>query len=188
MENTDTVNKTDAVDNKPVDLLDNSLAIAEWQAVDPAYLKLLRINLLFQLVIAGGALAVFLWFMPPEIKIFFQIIAAIYGVIFLWLFFRWAPKTVSRLQYWLRDDDIQMQKGYLYWRHLSIASNRIQHLEVTQGPIERYLGLSSLVIYTAGTMGSDMKLPGLRLETAQTIKARLLKKINAEEIDAHEDL
>lgn len=172
MENT-ALNNTDSVD---------------WQPVDSAYSKLLRVNLLIQFIIAGGALAAFLWFMPPEIKIFFQIIAVIYGVIILWLFFRWAPKTVARLKYLLRDDDIQMQKGYLYWRHLSIASNRIQHIEVTQGPLERYFGLSTLIIYTAGTMGSDMRLPGLRYETAQTIKARLLKKINAEEIDTHESL
>ncbi len=160
----------------------------DWQSVDPAYKKLLRIHILIQILASTAMLGFFYWILPPETHVFFYGLFAIAATLFGWLFFIWAPKTAKRLQYVLREDDIQLKRGYLYWRHLAISCNRIQHLEVSQGPIERYLGLGRLVVYTAGTMGSDMKLPGLALETAQTIKAQLLKKINAEEIESDESL
>lgn len=159
-----------------------------WQSVDPAYKKLLRVRLLIQILFVSVALSVFYWILPPEAHLFIYGLVALALVVFGWLFFVWAPKTAKRLQYGLRDDDIQLKRGYLFWRHMAISCNRIQHLEVTQGPIERYLGLGCLVVYTAGTMGSDMKLPGLALAVAQKIKAQLLKKINAEEIESDENL
>ncbi|MBK8188299.1 MAG: PH domain-containing protein [Cellvibrio sp.] len=160
----------------------------EWQLVDPAYKKLLRIHQLIQMLVLSGALIFLYWVLPPGTRVFLYSLFAIALLILGWLFFVWVPNTTKRLQYVLRDDDIQLRRGYLYWRHLAISCNRIQHLEVTQGPLERYLGLGCLVVYTAGTMGSDMKLPGLALETAQKIKAQLLKKINAEEIESDESL
>lgn len=158
-----------------------------WQSVDPAYSKLLRFNLTIWTVFAGVVLGFFIWLMPEAI-IVFQIIAAVYFLIIIWLFFIWVPKILKRLKYVLHDEDIQLQKGYLYWRQLAIAANRIQHIEVTQGPLERFLGLASLVIYTAGSIGSDMKLPGLNLRTAQEIRARLLEKIKSEESGQHDSL
>jgi membrane protein YdbS with pleckstrin-like domain len=158
-----------------------------WQSVDPNYSKLLRVNLVIWTIVAVLVLGFFIWIMP-ELKIFFQIVAAAYFLIMIWLFWVWVPKTLKRLKYVLHDEDIQLQKGYLYWRQLAIAANRIQHIEVTQGPLERYLGLASLVIYTAGSIGSDMKLPGLCLETAQEIRVRLLEKIKSEESGWHESL
>ena len=79
-------------------------------------------------------------------------------------------------------------KVSLYWRQVSVACNRIQHLEVSQGPLERHLGLATLSVFTAGTLGSDMKLPGLKLQTATNMKFHLLDKINAEELDVDESL
>lgn len=160
----------------------------DWQSVDPAYKTLLRIRQLIQLAVILAGLIFFYWVLPPELHNILYGVVAFIAIVFGWLFFIWAPNTARRLQYGLREDDIQLKRGYLYWRHMAISCNRIQHLEVTQGPIERYLGLGCLVVYTAGTMGSDLKLPGLDLETAQKIKAQLLKKINAEEIESDESL
>ena len=160
----------------------------EWQPVNPAYKKLLRIHMLIQILFVSVALTGFYWILPPETHLFIYGLSAVGLMAFSWLFFDWAPNTAKRLQYVMCDDDIQLKRGYLYWRHLAISCNRIQHIEVTQGPIERYFGLGCLVVYTAGTMGSDMKLPGLALETAQKMKAQLLKKINAEEIESDESL
>ena len=39
--------------------------------------------------------------------------------------------------------------------------SRIQHTDVTQGPFERWLGLGTLVIYTAGTEHAAVPIEGL---------------------------
>lgn len=161
---------------------------SEWQSVDPSYRKLLRLHVIIQALIIFPAAGFFIWIMPEEMKPILLSLAGIYLLIIIWLLFVWAPKTAKRLQYLLRDDDINLQKGFIYWRQVSVACNRIQHIEVSQGPFERHLGLATLSVFTAGTLGSDMKLPGLKLETATKIKARLLDKINAEELEADESL
>lgn len=167
---------------------ENTIQEILWQAIDPAYRKLLRLYILIQMLVAFPAIGFFIWVMPEEARYVLMGLAAIIALVAIWLLLIWAPKTAQRLQYALRDDDINLQKGFVYWRQVSVACNRIQHLEVSQGPLERYLGLATLSVFTAGTMGSDMKLPGLQLEAAQKIKARLLNKINAEEIESDESL
>ena len=174
---------------KPVSVFqDDSISKIVWQAVDPAYRKLLRFYILLQMLVIISAFGFFIWIMPEEARAVLMAVAGIFVLATLWLILIWAPKTAGRLQYLLRDDDINLQKGFIYWRQVSVACNRIQHMEVSQGPLERYLGLATLSVFTAGTLGSDMKLPGLKLETATNIKSRLLDKINAEELAADESL
>lgn len=162
---------------------DQFLLNIEWQAVDPSYSTLLRMTLLIQMLVVLGGIGIFVFLMPTEIRSILLSVLAVFLLIFIWLIFIWAPKTAKRLKYALREDDINVQRGFLYWRQISVACNRIQHLEVSQGPLERYFGLAKLKIFTAGTLGSDMSLPGVKLETAQQIKSTLLKKINSEEMD-----
>ena len=51
--------------------------------------------------------------------------------------------------------------------------NRVQHVEVSQSWLERYLKLASLKIYTAGESGGDLKIRGLENETAQSMNATI---------------
>ena len=43
-------------------------------------------------------------------------------------------------------------------------------------PIERGLGLSNLLIYTASTMSADGAVPGLTAETADTLRDELARR------------
>jgi membrane protein YdbS with pleckstrin-like domain len=167
---------------------ESSIQEMNWQSVDPAYRKLLRFYVLIQMLVIIPASVFFIWVMPEEGRTLLLAFMGVYLLLLIWQLFIWVPRTAQRLQYCLREDDINLQKGFMYWRQVSVACNRIQHLEVSQGPLERYLGLATLSVFTAGTLGSDMKLPGLTLESAQKIKARLLNKINAEEIESDESL
>ena len=71
----------------------------------------------------------------------------------------------------------------MFWKLVSVSFNRIQHLEVRQGPIERAYGLATLAIYTAGTFSSDLQIPGLTLAKAQQLKTQLLNNINMEDVN-----
>ena len=44
--------------------------------------------------------------------------------------------------------------------------SRVQHTDVSQGPLERHYGLGTLVVYTAGTDHARVSLPGLAHEVA----------------------
>ena len=84
----------------------------------------------------------------------------------------------------LREKDIAFKRG-LFWRqHTMLPFNRVQHIEIHQGPIERKLGLSSLRLYTAGGSGVDLQISGLEQGRADRMKQLILEKTTNEEPEA----
>lgn len=177
-------------DNNPMELAskEQTSTVEEWRSVDRNYIKVLRAG--FGIVHAMGLLAaiIFIWLLPalPQ-SVGFVVIAVLVSSYF-WLFFIWSPKTCARIAYLVHEQDISLQKGFMFWKLISVSFNRIQHLEVRQGPIERAYGLATLVIFTAGTLGSDLQIPGLPRAIAQQLKAQLLQSINAEDANVDEPL
>lgn len=72
--------------------------------------------------------------------------------------------------YVMRERDVTYRSGYLFRSVTTVPFNRIQHSEITQGPIARKFKLSHLKIYTAGGSGSDLKIPGLDPEEAARLR------------------
>lgn len=152
------------------------LALEEWQPISPRYATALRLH---SLIYAAALLALPHFFPTLPISVWWFTAATV--LLFAFILLRWVPRRVRFTRYLMRDLDMHMQTGY-WWRNTtSVAINRIQHLEVTQGPLERMLRLSKLVLYTAGGSQSDLKLPGLDPDTAHRLKMQLLHQITQEE-------
>jgi membrane protein YdbS with pleckstrin-like domain len=96
----------------------------------------------------------------------------------LWLIF----KSFSMKAYAVRERDLIYRSGWLIQRVSICPFNRIQHCTVTAGPFERKLRLSSLSVYTAGTEGSDLKIPGLSAEMAIILRDLIMKKTGIDEL------
>ncbi|MBX0347659.1 MULTISPECIES: PH domain-containing protein [Haloarcula] len=73
----------------------------------------------------------------------------------------------------LQDDALFLVRGVLTRRDTSVPYVRVQHVDTTRGPIERTAGLASVVVYTAGSRGADITIPGLRPERATELRERL---------------
>ena len=84
--------------------------------------------------------------------------------------------SFKKKRYALRERDIIYTKGLWWSVRTSIPFNRIQHAELKQGPFERLYGLYNIKVYTAGGQSSDLVIPGLKEETAQSIKDFILGK------------
>jgi membrane protein YdbS with pleckstrin-like domain len=103
-------------------------------------------------------------------------------LLILCLFGYWLMrKSFSRKAYALRDRDIIYRSGWLIQQLSVCPFNRIQHCSINAGPFERKLGLASLSVYTAGTEGADIKIPGLKQETAHALRDFIMKKTTANE-------
>lgn len=76
----------------------------------------------------------------------------------------------------IRQYDIIYQSGFFYFTETVIPYNRIQHVEIKQGPLSRFYNLYSLRLYTAGASSGDLIIDGLDKETAQKLKAKVLAK------------
>jgi len=91
-------------------------------------------------------------------------------------------KGFANKSYALRERDIVYKSGWL-WKQMTTAPfNRVQHVSIDQGPIERHYNLAKLKIFTAGGAASDLTIPGLDPTTANDLKEFIVKK--TEEGDA----
>lgn len=86
------------------------------------------------------------------------------------------PIGYRKRSYALREKDLTYKKGWIFNSMVTIPFNRIQHTEISRGPIERKFELSTLKIYTAGGSTSDLSIPGLEVEEAQQLKDYVAKK------------
>ena len=66
-------------------------------------------------------------------------------------------------------------RGGVLWRSIVIVPrSRVQHTDVSQGPLERAFELSTLIVYTAGTEHASVALSGLERQTAFAIRDHLI--------------
>ena len=91
-----------------------------------------------------------------------------------WHAFRWPVRAYARTFYRVDEQGIEIRRG-VYWRVvISVPKSRVQHIDVTQGPIDRRFGLGTLVIHTAGTDHAKVPLDGLEHGRALAIRVHLL--------------
>ena len=91
-----------------------------------------------------------------------------------WHAYRWPPLAYAHTSYRVDNQGIEIRKG-VYWRVvINVPRSRVQHIDVSQGPIERKYGLGTLVIYTAGTDHAKVELEGLEHGRALRIRQHLL--------------
>ena len=77
-----------------------------------------------------------------------------------------------RWRYAVRDDDIWVRHGLLWMTTTVIPFSRLQFVDTRQGPVDRMLGLSMLVLHTAA-VGSVTTIPGLPTPEAEGLRQRL---------------
>jgi membrane protein YdbS with pleckstrin-like domain len=92
------------------------------------------------------------------------------------LHFRFTYLTFKNKAYAIREHDILYQTGWLRKSLHVCPYNRIQHCSVDAGVFERNLGISKLKIYTAGGDASDIVIPGLTPEEANSMRELIIQK------------
>jgi hypothetical protein len=101
--------------------------------------------------------------------------AALVLVAGLWTLAKvWPPLEHRYAGYRVGPDAFELKRGVVWRSVASVPRARIQHTDVTQGPLQRSYGLATLVIYTAGTSYSKLELAGLPHAEALRIRDELL--------------
>lgn len=94
----------------------------------------------------------------------------------------WAEREYRHTSYRLDAQGIEIRRG-VYWREVTnVPRSRVQHTDVSQGPLERRYGLGTLVIYTAGTDHAKVALSGLEHGVALRIREQLLPSGDADAV------
>lgn len=87
------------------------------------------------------------------------------------------PRRYRAWAYREEADELHIRSGLLVRSATVVPFGRVQHIDITHGPIERRLGLATLVLHTAGTRGASVPLPGLLQAEAEGMRDRIRAKI-----------
>jgi len=92
-------------------------------------------------------------------------------------FFRWLIRKRFEVEgFALRQRDVIHKYGYLWRGQTVVPFSRVQHVEITQGPIAKRFGLGTIRIFTAGGSSSDLNISGIEMEEAHRIKSFIVQK------------
>jgi membrane protein YdbS with pleckstrin-like domain len=149
----------------------------DFKSIENQYLKVILINTF------AAFLVLFLAICLADYKGLFELIENkiwIYLSLTLCFVFTILIKTIEfkKRRYVVREKDISYKKGVLFRSITTVPFNRIQHVEIDEGPISRFLGLVSLSVFTAGDSSDDLKISGLLKEEAEQIKEFISNKID----------
>lgn len=154
----------------------------EWHPLDPRVIQLDRIAGLIVTLVASAAYAsllLILWVTTELSAVALLLIAAGWPVItigFAALSWKYPALDYARTAYRIDEDVIEIRKG-VWWRSsVHVPRSRVQHLDVSQGPVERRFGLATLSMYTAGTHYGHVPLRGLAHPVALALRDRLLPR------------
>ena len=138
-------------------------------AVEPGYRNVLRVRLAISwLVLLGIALVVDRVLLAGlGLGGLLLGLTAIVAVLVLLL----VPQRIyRRLRYGLSEQLLQVVRGWLFHSDTVVPLVRVQHIDVTRGPLDKMFGTASLVVHTAGTHNSTVTVPGLAPERANEIR------------------
>ena len=79
-------------------------------------------------------------------------------------------RKYRRLSYRLTDRVLHSVHGWLFHVDTLVPFVRVQHLDVTRGPLDKLFGTASLVVHTAGTHNSIVTIDGLAPDRAGEIR------------------
>ncbi|ELY97059.1 MULTISPECIES: PH domain-containing protein [Natrialba] len=85
----------------------------------------------------------------------------------------YAVRLYQVWQFELQPDALYLERGVITFVETAVPFVRVQHVDTQFGPIERALGLSSVVVYTAGSRNADVRIPGLTPDRARELQDTL---------------
>lgn len=151
--------------------------IIQWQELDKRVISWWKIqtsigfSIFFFIILAGGTA---LWLLTPFPGFIFLLLV-LSAINLFFLNFFWLPKR--RYQSWsyrLTDTILEFRSGIIINKSVMIPLSRLQHADLIRGPIEQRLGLSSIIVHTAGTHAASHTIAGLEAETAGKLRDDLI--------------
>jgi hypothetical protein len=134
-----------------------TISVWRWQGV------------LATLIPAFWALGLVIRFGAPGL--FAPLLIVVAGLTLSWV---WPEAYYRRLRFGIDATGIAIERG-IFWRsRIAVPRARIQHTDVSQGPLQRRFGVGTLKLYTAGSRYTKIELPGLAHTEAIALRDTLL--------------
>ncbi|WP_144210517.1 PH domain-containing protein [Shewanella donghaensis] len=165
----------------------NKTLIAEsvWQSyteveltlVDKNYPKQVLVQNISMLIIAIIALVVVMTLNEALGSNEYAVITAILAVgtnLTLIRFF-----AAKKLCYGILEHEILIRRGLWWIKTTALPYSRLQHVSLSQNPLQRRFKLATLKCFSAGSGSAEIFLPGLNFKTAEQLRQHLLNRASS---------
>ena len=102
------------------------------------------------------------------------------ALIVLILILRLPQRRFHARGYAMSTDRLRVVRGLLFRHDTVVPFGRVQHIDVNQGPIERFFGIATLTLHTAGSHNASVNLPGLEEQLARDMREEIRSHIKRE--------
>lgn len=143
-----------------------------WQRIQPAMAKVQRLEgamVIAPITLAAAAVAAFtgLWWLLG--------VAVVLGAgVFVW-YALLVGRQVRAWGYAERAEDLLISHGLVFRQLVVVPYGRMQFVDVSAGPIERWAGIVTVQLHTASA-GSDARIPGLLPDDGARLRDRLAER------------
>jgi membrane protein YdbS with pleckstrin-like domain len=110
------------------------------------------------------------------------VIAGTVLVIALALVIRIPQSRYNARGYQISADRLRVVRGLLWRSDTVVPFGRVQHIDVNQGPLDRFFGIATLTLHTAGNHNASVSLPGLGEDLARTMREDIRAHIRRESL------
>jgi membrane protein YdbS with pleckstrin-like domain len=144
-----------------------------WTAVSPTLTRARRLTLALVYVLVIAAVAALFWI--PDVPVWVAWVAVGVAVVaFGWLWWL-IGRRVRSFGYAERGDDLLVSSGIMFRRLVIVPYGRMQLVDVKAGPIDRWLGITTVQLHTAAAT-TDASIPGLEPDIAAGLRDRLARR------------
>ena len=144
-----------------------------WISISPRLIIARRITLILAfIVIAAGVVALFI--VPGIDRLVAWAAAGVALIAFIWLWWL-IGRRVRSYGYAERADDLLVRSGIMFRRLVIVPYGRMQLVDVTAGPLDRLLGVTTVQLHTAAAT-TDATIPGLEPAIAAALRDRLARQ------------
>jgi membrane protein YdbS with pleckstrin-like domain len=87
----------------------------------------------------------------------------------------WQNRRWKAWRYEVTETEVVLAWGIWYQVQRFVPRDRVQHVDITSGPIARKFGLAHVHLYVAGAHGAVGAIPGLTPEKAEELRSMLVE-------------
>ena len=174
---------SDACSDAPSDRIQPVAEGEELTPLHPNYKSMLRLQTIFVFVpiliaalIAEAALAAEAAPIPTGL------VSGVTMLIAILFVFRLPQRRFAARGYQMSADRLRVVRGILWRSDTVVPFGRVQHIDVEQGPLERFFGIATMTLHTAGTHNASVDLPGLGEPHARDMREEIRAHIKRESL------
>jgi membrane protein YdbS with pleckstrin-like domain len=144
------------------------------------HLKITRVILLLSFVVATIAVVIAFALTPMKLWLFTTVVITLW-VVFSFTFI-YVNAFYNHYSYCMNNHGLFIHQGVFWRKKIVVPKNRVQHTDVTQGPLARKFNLAELIVHTAGTRNASVKVQGISHVEAESLRSSLSFDANKETV------